>query len=75
MCIAPGAESTFGPIWMRKGPKNLNFSIEILPTVTSNRSKAQAKDLRKLNKKHAQGIFLKHLFQVEFIFRKMPFYG
>ena len=48
MRIAPGAKSTFGPIWVRKGPENLNFFIGLLPAVALNRSKAQAKDLRKL---------------------------
>jgi len=49
MRIAPGAKSTFGPIWVRKGPKNLKIFIGILPAVASNRSRAQAKDLRKLH--------------------------
>jgi hypothetical protein len=49
MRIAPGAKSTFGPIWMRKGPKNIKTFIELLPAVALNQSKAQAKDLRKLH--------------------------
>ena len=49
MRIAPGAKSTFGPIWMRKGPKNFKNFTGLLPAVEMNRSKAQAKDLRKLH--------------------------
>ena len=49
MRIAPGAKSTFGPIWMRKSPKKLQKITGILITVASNRAKAQAKDLRKLH--------------------------
>jgi len=74
MRIAPGAKSTFGPIWVRKGPKNLNNFTGILATVASNRSKAQAKDFKKLHQKYARGIFLKCLFHVEFVLWKMPFY-
>jgi len=47
--MAPGAKSTVGAIWMRKGPKNIKTSIELLPAVSLNQSKAQAKDLRKLH--------------------------
>ena len=49
MRIVTWAKSSFGPIWMRKGPKNLNFFVGLLPAVALNRSKAQAKDLRKLH--------------------------
>jgi len=48
MHIAPGAKSTFGPIWMKKGPKNLQIFIGLLPVVALDRSKAQVKDLQKL---------------------------
>jgi len=48
MRIASGVKSTFGPIWAKKGPKNLKIFIGILPAVALNRSKAQAKDLKKL---------------------------
>jgi len=47
MRIAPGVKSTFGPIWLKKGPKNLKNFMGILPAVALNRSKAQAKDVRK----------------------------
>ena len=70
-----GGKSTFDPMWVRKGPKNLNFFIGILSAVASNRSKAQSKDLRKLHWKHAEGFFLKLLFPVEFFFHNMPFDG
>jgi len=43
-----GQKSCFGPIWVRKGPKKLNMFIGILRTVASTRSKAQAKDSKKL---------------------------
>ena len=49
MHVAPGAKSTFGPIWMRKGPKNLKNFIGLLPAVALNQTKAHAKDLRKLH--------------------------
>ena len=49
MRIAPGAKSTFGPIWVRKGPKDLQNCIELLPAVALTGSKVQAKDLRKLH--------------------------
>ena len=49
MRIVPGAKSTFGPIWVRKGPKNLKIFIGLLPAVALNRSKAQVKDLRKVH--------------------------
>jgi len=49
MRIAPGAKSIFGPIWIRKGPKNLKTFLGLLPAVALNRSKAQAKDIRKLH--------------------------
>ena len=49
MRIAPRAKSTFGPIWVRKGPENLKKITGILLEVALNRSKAQAKDLRKLH--------------------------
>jgi len=49
MRIASGVKSTFGPIWVKKGPKNLKNFIGILPAVALNRSKAQAKDLTKLH--------------------------
>jgi len=44
-----GQKSTFGPICVRKGPKNLKKFIGVLFAVALNRSKAQAKDLRKLH--------------------------
>ena len=47
--IAPGAKSTFGPICVRKGLKTLQKTIGILSAVVLNRSKALAKDLRKLH--------------------------
>jgi len=49
MRIAPGAKSAFGPIWMWKGPEKLKICIGLFPAVALNRSKAQAKDLRKLH--------------------------
>jgi len=44
-----GAKSTFGPMWMRKGPKNIKNFIGLLPAVALNRSKAQAKYRRNLH--------------------------
>jgi len=64
---------TFGPIWVRRNPKNLQKQIRILSAVASSRSKAQCKDFEKLNPKHAQGNFLKILFPVIIFFRNMPF--
>ena len=49
MRIAPGVKSTFGPIWVKKGPKNLKIFTGILLAVALTRSKAQAKDLKKLH--------------------------
>jgi len=49
MRIALGVKSTFGPIWVKKGPKNLKIFMGMLPAVALNRSKAQAKDLNKLH--------------------------
>ena len=47
--IAPGAKSTFGPIWVRTGPENLKNLIGSLTAVALIWSKVQAKDLRKLH--------------------------
>jgi len=47
MRIAPGAKSTFGPIWGEERPKTLKNFIGILPAVALNLTKAQANDLSK----------------------------
>jgi len=43
MHIAPGAKSTFDPIWGCKGPKNLKIFRGILSAVASNRSRRSAR--------------------------------
>ena len=43
MRIALGVKSSFSPIWVKKGPKNLKIFIGFLSEVALNRSKAQAK--------------------------------
>jgi len=56
----------------KEWPENTHNFIVVLSVVASNRSKAQAKYLKKLRWKHASSA-MKELFQVEFAFRKMPF--
>jgi len=64
MCIAPGEQSTFGPIWLRKGPKPLQNFKGFLSVVALNRSKAQATDLQKLHWKHpsSNSYFMSNLY-------------
>jgi len=73
MRIAPGEKSIFGPIWVRKCPKNLKNFPGIHSTVASNRSKAQAQDLGRLHWKRAHDFSLTNVFFVEFRFHNMSF--
>ena len=67
-----GAASSFGPIWVSNGQEFLKIFIVIFSVVSSNRSKAQPKPLQKLHQKHAKRVCMQYLFQVEFVFRKIP---
>ena len=63
------------PLFKKNGRKTLKQFIGNLSAVTWNRSKAQAKYFRKLHWKHAEGVFLKHLFMSNLYFEKYHFTG
>jgi len=63
------------PLFKKNGRKTLKQFIGNLSAVAWNRSKAQAKHFRKLHWKHAEGVFLKHLFMSNLYFEKYHFTG